>query len=145
MAVQKHRLHPRQQGVGPVEMSPARLDHSDLRIGEEVNRVLQKIRRRNEVGVQNADEIALGRGQTSLQRARLETDSINAMNQLHIQPARLQFVDTTRGQLARVIGGIIQHLDLEQLARVIDFADRFQQTLDHVDLVKDRQLHRHFR
>ena len=37
---------------------------------------------RNEVGIENADKITLGRGQPGLERARLEADAIDAVDQL---------------------------------------------------------------
>ncbi len=97
MAVEEHGLHSREQRVSAVEMAPSGLNHSNLRIGEEVNGLVQEIRLRDKVCVQNTDEIALGRGQTSLQCARLKAHPINAVNQFHIQAAPLQFADAARG------------------------------------------------
>ena len=37
MSIQKHRLHAREQGIAAVQMAPARLDHSDFRIGEKMD------------------------------------------------------------------------------------------------------------
>ena len=61
MAVQEHRLHAGEQGVGAVQVSPARLDHPDLRVGEEMDRSLEQIRLRDEIRVQDADELAFAR------------------------------------------------------------------------------------
>src|ERR1041384_128195 len=104
MAVQKHRLHPCEQRIPAIQMSPASLDHANLRVVEIMNRVLQKIARRNEVRVQNANEFAVGRFKSNRESARFEPGPINAMNQLHIETALAQFLNTTRGDFARVIG-----------------------------------------
>src|SRR6266568_439962 len=48
------------------------------------------------------------------------------------------------GNLAGLIGRIVQHLDLEKLPRIVQFAHGTEQTLSHVNLVKDWQLHCHF-
>ncbi len=42
------------------------------------------------------------------------------------------------------VGGIIQHLDLKELPRIIEFAYGAKQAFGHVNFIKNRQLHRHF-
>jgi hypothetical protein len=37
---------------------------------------------------------------------------------------------------------VVEHLDLEPVARVADAGDRVEEPLDHVHLVEQRQLHR---
>ena len=44
--------------------------------------------------------------------------------------------------LARLVGRVVEHLDLEPLARVVDRADGVDQPVDDVHLVVDRQLDR---
>src|SRR5438067_5650066 len=63
MAIEEHRLDPREQGVAAVQMTPARLDHPDLRIGEEMDRLFEQVRIRDKIRVQDADELAVGRSQ----------------------------------------------------------------------------------
>ena len=48
--------------------------------------------------------------------------------------------DAIARDLLCLIGGIVEHLDVEQLARVIELRDGLDQPLDHVALVVDRQL-----
>src|SRR5437879_3706541 len=66
------------------------------------------------------------------------------MDKLNIEAALSQFFHTRSGHFARVIGGVVEDLDLEQIAGVIDFADRAQKTLNDVDFIKNRQLDRYF-
>ncbi len=49
------------------------------------------------------------------------------------------------GEGMGIVGGIVQHLDLEQLARIIDFGGFLKQALHHVTLVVNRKLHGHAR
>ena len=44
----------------------------------------------------------------------------------------------------RFVGGIVEHLNFEQFARIIELRDRFHQPLDHVALVVNRKLHGDF-
>ena len=45
----------------------------------------------------------------------------------------------------RIVGRIVQYLDLEQMPRIIDLAGLFDQPLDHVLLVIQRKLNGHAR
>ncbi len=96
MTVEEHRLHFREQRIAAVQMSPARLDHSDLRVGKEVDRLLQEIARRNKVSVENANEVTFRRREARLERAGLEADPIDAMNALHIEAALAQLIGGPR-------------------------------------------------
>ena len=46
------------------------------------------------------------------------------------------------GDAARLVGRVVEHLDFEQLARVVDAADRLDQPVGDVHLVVERQLNR---
>ena len=41
---------------------------------------------------------------------------------------------------ARLVGGVVEDLDFEQLARVVELADGVDQPVRHVHLVVDREL-----
>jgi hypothetical protein len=60
MAVQEHGLNAGEQRVTPIQMSPARLDHPDLGVSEEMDRVPEQIAARNEIRVEDANEFAFG-------------------------------------------------------------------------------------
>ena len=49
-------------------------------------------------------------------------------------------LDAIAGDLLRFVGGIVEHLDVEQFARVIELRDGLDEALDHVALVVDREL-----
>src|ERR1700730_13060858 len=126
-------------------MPPPRLNHANSRIGEKINCALEQARLRNKIGVENTDKLAFRGVESDSERTRLETSAIDAMNELDVEAAPAQFVRARGGDLARIVGRIIQHLNLEKLSRIIQFANRPQQALDHVNFVKDRQLHCHLR
>ena len=66
------------------------------------------------------------------------------MNQLNIETSLPQFYRAGGSHLSSIIGRIVQHLDLQQFAGIIEFADRTQKTLYHVNFVKNRELNRYF-
>ena len=76
MAIEKHRLHAREQRVAAIQVTPARLDHAHLRVGEEMDRLLQEIGMRDEVGIENTDEITLSRKRARSPGAGLEPGAI---------------------------------------------------------------------
>ena len=58
MSVEQHRFDFGQEVVMAVQIRPARLHHSDLRVAEVVNRALEEICRRDEVGIEHGDQFA---------------------------------------------------------------------------------------
>ena len=56
--------------------------------------------------------------------------------------ARLMIPDQTPRQVERLIRGVVQYLNLEQLTRVVDFARGTNDALGDVELVEERQLNR---
>ncbi len=45
------------------------------------------------------------------------------------------------GHLHRLVGRVVEELNLEAVARILDAADRVYQPVDHKLLVEDGQLH----
>src|SRR4051812_44295412 len=143
--IQKHRLNPCQQRITAVQMAPTCLNHADRRVGEEMNGALQQFRLRNEIRVQYADELTFGPLKPQLQGSRLETCPVLAVDQIDIEPAAAQFFCALSSYISRVVGGIIQDLDLEKFAGIIELAYGPQQPLNDVNFIKNRQLDRNFR
>ena len=50
--------------------------------------------------------------------------------------------DGELGDAARLVGRVVEHLDFEQVARIVDAADRVDQPVGDVHLVVERQLNR---
>src|ERR1700682_5729287 len=105
-------------------MAPATLDHADLRIGEKMDRPLKQISRRDEIGIENAHKLTGGRLEPNCKRTGLESGPVDAMNQLNIEAALSQSFRARTSYFARIVGGIVQHLDLQQISWVIELADR---------------------
>src|SRR5256885_6017170 len=62
------------------------------------------------------------------------------MNQLNIEAALPQRFRARSSHFAGIVGRIVQHLDLQQISRVIELADRTQKALYYVDFIKNRKL-----
>ena len=79
MAVQQNSFNLGEKRVIAIDVGPAGLHHPNLGVGEVVNGALQKIFRRDEVGVEDRNKFALGSFQTLRQRARLESFTVGTV------------------------------------------------------------------
>ncbi len=138
--VEQHRLDLGQQRIVFVDVAPARLHQRDLLVGEVMNGAFEEIRLRDEVGVEDRHEIAACHLQALVERAGLVAGAILAMDVLDVDALHRVPAHGELSDLPGLIGRVVQHLDLEQLARVFDLADRIEQAIDDVHLVVERQL-----
>src|SRR5207247_9827973 len=76
VAVKNHRLHLREQRIFAIDMTPTRLNHSNLRIAEIIHNVFEKIRRGNEVRIENRNQFACREIQTVFQSTSFETFTV---------------------------------------------------------------------
>ena len=91
-----------------------------------------------EVGVEDGDELALARPHACVERAGLVAVAVGAVDVLDVDALRGVAAHGELGDLARLVGRVVEHLDFEQLARIVDAADRLDQPVDHVHLVVER-------
>ena len=138
--IQQDRLHLGEKRIVLIDVSPARLHHRDLRIGKEWNGPLQEIRRRDEVGVEDRDELAFRDRHPRFERASLVAGTVGAVQVGDVDPLRGIATHRAFGDLAGFVRRIVQDLNLEQLARVIDLTHGVDQTIGDVHLVVDRKL-----
>ena len=83
MPVEQYGLGAGEQGVLPVHVVPARLDHAERRIGEGRDRAAQEVGTGNEVGVEDDDQLAARLAQTGRQGPRLEALAPAPANMAH--------------------------------------------------------------
>src|SRR5712691_3813862 len=141
VTVEHDRLQSRQQIVRTVDVRPAHLRTADNRIGEVMDQFAQEIRLGYKVGIEDGDQIALCRLHAILQRARFEPLAIVAVKVMNIETSSRILCNDGARDVDGLVGRIVQHLNLQTVARVIDLNHRFHQTLDDIHLVKERQLH----
>jgi hypothetical protein len=121
-------------------MAPARLDHADVVLGEVRQRALEEVGRRDEVGVENGHELARRLLQTSFQRPGLVAAAVHTVEIGDIQTPGGMPSNRELGDLLGLVGRVVQNLDLEQVARILNSAHRFNESIDDVHLVIERQL-----
>jgi len=111
------------------------------RVGEVIDGALQEVDGGDEVGVEDGDVLALGHLQALIQCACLEAVTIGAMEVDDIVPERGITRDDARGNFLRLVCRVVENLDLELLARVLDGADGFDEPVDDELLVENGKLY----
>src|SRR5215469_12961590 len=120
MPVEQNRFYFRQEGIMTVDVRPPRLHHADLRIGEVMDGTQQEVLGGRKVRVENGDEIAFRRLQSFRQRTRLKSLAIGAMVIADGISEGCIPLNQGRAYLGRLVGGIIEHLNVELVAGIID-------------------------
>jgi hypothetical protein len=138
MTVEQNGLNPREQRVVFVDVAPAGLDHRDLLVAEVRHQPREEIGRRQEVGVEDGDELASRDLEAGFERAGFEAAAIRAVVVLDVDALRCEAPDGELGDAAGLVRRVVEHLDLEQLARVLDTADSVDEPVGHVHLVVQR-------
>ena len=145
MGVEAESLDPRQERVVGVEVAPAGLHHPDPRILEVGDEPLEEIRRGQEVGVEDRDEVALGQLQAVLQGAGFVALAVGAADVDDVEAALLPVANAPHSQGRRLVGRDVEHLDVEAVAGIDQPGARIDEPLDDERFVVERQLDRHMR
>ena len=140
VAVEEHGLNAGQQAVVAVEVAPAGLDHTDFRIGEKVDHPVQDFWWRDEVGVQNEDIIAFSGQQAVFQGAGFVASPVGPVDEFGVESCGDEFGDFPSADVHGFVGGVVQHLDLQPVARVIEAGDGIDEAGDDMLFVKNGQL-----
>ena len=80
--------------------------------------------------------------ESGLERSRLEPAAIRAVQEGNLHSCHRMSPDRAFGDGGRFIGGVVQNLDLQELARIVQLAHGIDQPVRDVHLVVDRQLYR---
>ena len=100
----------------------------------------QEIGGRDEVGVEDGDELASSFLQSRLERACLVAPPVDPVEVVDLGAAGPVTTDRHLGNSGRFVCRVVQNLDLEKLRWVIHFADRVDQPVGDIHLVENRQL-----
>ncbi len=93
-----------------------------------------------EIGVEDGDKLAGGDFQAGVERARLIAFAVGAMVIADVVAQRGVALDHAARHFDGFVGGVVEHLNLQLLARILELADAVHQPIDDVLLVEDGQL-----
>jgi len=143
--VDEQRLQAREPRVAFVEVAPPGLHERDARVLESRERATQEVARRDEIGVEDGDQLGSSPLQSMGQRAGLETCS-RAAPDVRDQDALAAPVGQPPGDdLDRLVVRVVEGLDLESAFRPVERAGRVKDSLGDIALVVDGDLHAHER
>ena len=141
VSVQQKGLRAREPVVALVQVAPRRLHHADVRVGEGRQEPSQQIGLRGEVRVQNEEEISPGTPEPMGQGPGLVATSRPSAEMLDASTPATPSGHSSRGDGARFVRRVVEQLDLEAIARIVEGARRVDEPADDVRLVVDGQLH----
>src|SRR3984893_2461032 len=143
MAVEQNGFHFRQRRIIAIDITPARLDHGKLRVDEIGHSAAEKIDWGDKIRVEDGDEFSGRRIHSFLQRACFESRAMIAVDVGDRNAEVLETFHTVPCDNLSLVGRIIEHLNFEKFARIIELRDGLDQSLDHVALIVNRELHGH--
>ena len=148
MPIEQDGFDVSQQGVIAIEIGPARLHHADVvsavRRQKIRNRAPQKIGVGKKIGVEDSYELPVRGLQPVFESPSLIALAIGAVNVRNRHALRGMSFDAVAGDFTGLVGGIIEHLHIEQFARIVEARHRVHQSLDYVALVVDGKLYGNF-
>jgi hypothetical protein len=142
VSVDADALGAREERVALVQMTPASLDEGDLRVAEVGDGLPQEVRSRHEVRVEDGDELAASPLEPVLQGPGLEADARVPADVPDVEALLPVSLDGLGRDPDGLVVGIVEDLDLEPVAGVVQRRHGPEQPLDHVAFVEDRQLDR---
>src|SRR4029079_15269101 len=112
VSVQHHRLQAGKKAVLFIEVSPSCLDQGRALVREMVDHLLEQLRLRKEVRIEDQQKLALRGWSRRFQGTRLEAGAIGAVAVFDVQAlgAKLFHLFLARG--ARLVRRVIEDLDL---------------------------------
>ena len=138
--VDHQRLQPGEQRIALVQVDPAGLDETDAGVRERARGAPQEVRRGKEVGVEDGDQLGLGGGQPSRERACLVAAADLAPEVGDAQAAPPPGGHPGGDDGDGLVVGVVENLDLQPLARPVQRRSGVDHPLGDVALVVDRQL-----
>lgn len=138
--VQQNRLRAGQPRFVFVEVLPAGLHHADPGIGHGREELFEEAWLGKEIGVENEDVVAGGRVEALGEGARLVAAPVGAVEDGDVDASPPPFVGAPPGAGGGVVGGVVEDLDLEEVAGVGEAAGGVDEALDNVRLVVDGKL-----
>src|ERR1700691_2784627 len=145
VSVQQNGFDFRKRGIIAIDIAPARLHHGELFVREIGHRAAQKIRGRNKIRIEDGHKFTGRRFEAFLQRARFVAFAIVAMDVADGHSEGPLAFYTVAGDLAGLVGRIVENLNLEQLARIIELRSGFDKPFDHEAFVVNGELNGDFR
>ena len=143
VAIEENRLDLGEQRVVLIDVTPPGLNHGHARVREVGHQAREKIGQRQEVGVEDGHELTARDLQARFERPGLVPGPIRPVKILDVHALRRPTPDGELGDAPRFVGRVVQHLDFQEIGRILDAAHGVDEPVGHVHLVVERELDGH--
>ncbi len=140
VAIEEDGLAAGEEGLLAVDVVPAGLDAADVGVGEEVYGFAKHVGVGDEVGIEDGDEFTGGGGHAGGECAGFIALAVGAVDVEDVVAQAAHAVAGFAGDVGGFIGGVIEDLDLEFVARVVDLAGGFDDAFGDVFFVVHGEL-----
>ncbi len=144
VAIEQNRFDLREERVVAIEIGPAGLDHADVLSFNEIEKIrngaAKEVGFRDEVRVEDGDEFSLGSLEAVFEGAGFEPFAISPVNVGDGHALGGMAVNAGFGDFAGFVGGIVEDLNVEKFARVVEARNSFDKALDDIALVENGKL-----
>lgn len=121
-------------------MTPAGLNHADGGVGEVVDEFVEVVGSGEEVGVEDADEFAGGLGHCCVEGTCFEAGAVGTMVVGDVVALGAQFGAEAGAVGGSFVGGVVENLDLEAVAGIVEGGDGVEEAVDHECLIEEGEL-----
>ena len=143
MSIEQNGFNVCKEGVITIQVRPTRLHHSDLRVGEMMHDTHEPIFRGNKVSIEDSDEFAFRSLHAFVKGSGFETIPVSAVMVSDGIPKRRVALHYRMRDFYGLISGIVEHLDVELLARIFHLADSIYKPIDHELFIENWKLDCH--
>ena len=145
VAVEQDGLDLGEEAVVAVHVGPAGLDHADGGLGEVVDDLHEPVARGDEVGVEDGDELAASGAEAGVEGSGLVAVAVFAVEVVdglggEAPVAGGVALDDVSGYGGGLVGGVVEDLDFEAVAGVVEAAAGVDEAADDELLVEDGEL-----
>jgi hypothetical protein len=123
-------------------VTPSSLDKSDFVVGEMVDGFLKKIRIRNEVGVENENEITVGSFHPIFESASFKAGTVSAVNAFCVKAPFAKAGCSGAGNFNSLVSRVIKNLDFHLFLRVVEGRNGLEKAVNNVHFIENRKLNR---
>ena len=146
VGVERHHLHLGQRVLVRVQEVEARLHEGPVGVGEERPHAgPQEVGRRHVVDVEDREEIVRRLLHRLVQGTALEAAAVGALQGDDVEALGAQLGHHGARQLGGLVGAVVEHLDVQLVARPVEPGSRLDSAAQYRPLVERRDLHDHVR
>src|SRR5579885_1399611 len=131
MPIEQNGLHLGKEAIVAVQVCPAGLHHAHIWLGKVMDDLHKPVARRHKVRIKNGNEFTFRCFQAMVECPGLKTMPVLAVDKKHWVSSLPVLLNQIARHLFSFVGRVIEYLDFQQIARVIEVAAGLNETVNH--------------